>query len=244
MEAGFHAASSSGTVSAARAARIASNSIGGFISHELCRRIRLYQSMNRATSRRAACLVSKWRVAEQLPLQRREAALRRGVVEARPGPAHRLADPPASCRPCANRWRCIRCRGRSGRWCRRRHRRAPPRPSSSRRWRARRRDAPTARTRRSAREARSSTVAKYSLPSSVGTSVRSPHHLWLIAGAVKSRLTRSGTGGAALSGRVNQPRRVLVGRATRPWRAIDASTLFFDTRHPSSTRSASTRGDP
>jgi hypothetical protein len=32
--------------------------------------------------------------------------------------------------------------------------------------------------------------------------------------------------------------------ATSPWRAIDASTLFFDTRQPSSTRSASTRGDP
>ena len=37
---------------------------------------------------------------------------------------------------------------------------------------------------------------------------------------------------------------VLVGRATRPWRAIDASTVFFDTRHPASRRSASTRGDP
>ena len=68
------------------------------------------------------------------------------------------------------------------------------------------------------------------------TSVRSPHHLTLIAGAVKSRLTRSGAGGAALSGRVSQPRRDLVGRATRPWRAIDTSTLFFDTRHPSATR--------
>ena len=36
----FHAAIFAGTVSAARAARIASNSIGGFISHELCRRER------------------------------------------------------------------------------------------------------------------------------------------------------------------------------------------------------------
>ena len=55
---------------------------------------------------------------------------------------------------------------------------------------------------------------------------------------------QAGAGGSALSGRVNQPRRVLAGRATSPWRAIDASTLYFDTRQPSSTKSASTRGDP
>ena len=36
-----------------------------------------------------------------------------------------------------------------------------------------------------------------------------------------------------LVGTGQKPRRVLVGRATSPWRAIDASTLFFDTRHPS-----------
>jgi hypothetical protein len=41
LEAGFHAASPSVTVSVARAARIASNSIGDFISQVLCRRIRL-----------------------------------------------------------------------------------------------------------------------------------------------------------------------------------------------------------
>ena len=34
------------------------------------------------------------------------------------------------------------------------------------------------------------------------------------------------------------------GRATRPWRAIDAATVFTDTFQPASTRSSNTRGDP
>ena len=51
----------------------------------------------------------------------------------------------------------------------------------------------------SRRENRSSTVATYTLPSSVGISVVSPHHLTFAAGAVKSRLSRSGNFGANLS---------------------------------------------
>ncbi len=86
-------------------------------------------------------------------------------------------------------------------------------------------------------------MAKYSLPSAVGISVRSPHHFWLIAPAVKSRRTRSGTGSAALSGRVRQRRR-FFGRPARPWAAIDAATVRSFTTQPASIRSACTRGDP
>ena len=83
MEAGFHAASSAGTVSAARVARIASNSTGGFISHELCLRTRLYQSMNRATSRRASCLVSKRRLRNSSHSRVENQTLGGGVVDRR-----------------------------------------------------------------------------------------------------------------------------------------------------------------
>jgi hypothetical protein len=75
----------------------------------------------------------------------------------------------------------------------------------------------------SRREARSSTMARYSLPSSVGISVRSPHHFWLICSAVKSRPIRSGsawppcpggsTTGACVSG---SGRRGLGGPSIRP----------------------------
>jgi hypothetical protein len=54
------------------------------------------------------------------------------------------------------------------------------------------------------RLARSRTEAKYNLPSLVGSSVRSPHHLSFRAAALKSRLTRSAKGTAALSGQVKQ----------------------------------------
>lgn len=96
----------------------------------------------------------------------------------------------------------------------------------------------------SRREARSSTMARYSLPSSVGISVRSPHHFWLIRSAPKSRPTRSGIGAAALSGRVSDRRLRFGDRPTRPWRAIEAATVFTDTAQPASTRSSHTRGDP
>ncbi len=66
----------------------------------------------------------------------------------------------------------------------------------------------------SRRDARSKTVARYSLPSSVGISVRYPHHRWSIASALNSRLTRSGIGAAALSERVK--RSALAFRAAAP----------------------------
>jgi hypothetical protein len=77
----------------------------------------------------------------------------------------------------------------------------------------------------------------------VSICLKSPHHLRLGAWALKSRPTRSGAGGAVVSALVRLRRRFL-GRPTRPWRRIDASTVFLDTRHPASRRSASTRGDP
>ena len=84
------------------------------------------------------------------------------------------------------------------------------------------------------REAKSSTVAKYSLPSSVGISVRSPHHLWLIAEALKPRLTRSGIGAAALSGRVATDERERLKQLEREVRELrraneilKAASAFF-----------------
>src|SRR5215204_5060992 len=102
----------------------------------------------------------------------------------------------------------------------------------------------------SRRDARSKTVARYSLPSSVGISVRSPHQRWLITPAAKSLFTRSGIGAAALSGRVSQRRFRFGQRPARPWRTIEAATDFFDTRHPVSTKTSNTEvypqspGDP
>ena len=87
-------------------------------------------------------------------------------------------------------------------------------------------------------------MARYNLPSPVGISVRSPHHFSLIAPAVKSRFTRSGTGAAALSGRVRHRRARFGARATKPWRAIESATVLTDTSQPASTRSSKTRGDP
>lgn len=96
----------------------------------------------------------------------------------------------------------------------------------------------------SRREPRSSTVARYSLPSSVGISVRSPHHFSLIAPALKSRRTRSGIGSAALSGRVRHRRFRFGGRPARPWRTIESATVLIDTAQPASTRCSQMRGEP
>ena len=95
------------------------------------------------------------------------------------------------------------------------------------------------------RDARSSTEAKYSLPSSVGTSVRSPHHFWLISSALKSRLSdqvRDGSRG--LVGAGQRAALALRAPAWRPWRAIESATVFFDTFQPFSTRSSHTLGGP
>ena len=62
--------------------------------------------------------------------------------------------------------------------------------------------------------------------------------------ALKFRLSRSGIGAAALSGRVRLRRFRFGQRPRRPWRAIEAATVFFDTRQPASTRSSNTLGDP
>lgn len=93
------------------------------------------------------------------------------------------------------------------------------------------------------REYRSSTVARYSLPSSVGISVMSPHQRQFGAGAVKSRPSRSGNFGAFRSCFVVLEGRFFF-RPTKPWRRIESATVFTDTDHPASTRSAWIRGEP
>ena len=80
---------------------------------------------------------------------------------------------------------------------------------------------------RSRREYRSITVARYSLPWSVGISVMSPTQRQFGAAAVKFRLSRSGNFGAVLSCRVS-PLRRLIRLATRPWRAIESATVFSE----------------
>jgi hypothetical protein len=64
----------------------------------------------------------------------------------------------------------------------------------------------------------------------------------LIAGAVTSH-DQVRCGRAALSGRVRERNRLLVGRLRSPWRAIEASTVFFVTFHPTHA-GRRTRGDP
>ncbi len=71
----------------------------------------------------------------------------------------------------------------------------------------------------------------------------SPHHFSSGAAAPKSRPRRSGALRALRSALV-RPRRRCLALATRPWRAIDAATVFSDTRQPASRRSAKIRGDP
>jgi hypothetical protein len=94
------------------------------------------------------------------------------------------------------------------------------------------------------RECRSSTAARWSLPSSVEMSVRSPHQRTSgREGGVKSRRSPSGALRADLSGLV-VPRRLRVRRATKPCSAIRFATVFSLTRHPNARRSAVIRGDP
>jgi hypothetical protein len=71
----------------------------------------------------------------------------------------------------------------------------------------------------------------------------SPTHLRFGSAAVKSRLSRSGNFGAALSCLVS-PLRRLIRRATKPCRRIESATVFSDTSHPRSRRSAISRGEP
>ena len=92
------------------------------------------------------------------------------------------------------------------------------------------------------REHRSRTVAKNTGPSAVLTSLKSPYHFWLTALALKSRPSRSD--GAAAPGFWPIRPLFLLGRAHRPWRAIEASTVFFDTDIPSRRSWALTLGDP
>src|SRR3984893_19151964 len=94
------------------------------------------------------------------------------------------------------------------------------------------------------RECRSSTAASWSLPSSVGISVRSPDQRTSgRGGGVKSRRSPSGALRADLSGLV-VPRRVRLRRAIKPCSTISVATVLTLTRHPSARRSAVIRGDP
>ena len=71
----------------------------------------------------------------------------------------------------------------------------------------------------------------------------SPTHFRFGVSEVKARFTRSGNFGLVLSCRVS-PLRRLIRRATRPWRRMESATVFSDTTHPSSSRSACSRGEP
>ena len=71
----------------------------------------------------------------------------------------------------------------------------------------------------------------------------SPHHFRFGAGAVKSRLSRSGNFGAFLSCLVN-PLLCLGFLPCRPCRRIESATVFTLTDQPASTRSAWIRGEP
>ena len=92
------------------------------------------------------------------------------------------------------------------------------------------------------REHRSRTVARNTGPSPVLTSLKSPHHFWLIPPALKSRRSRS-VGAVWARFWLVRPF-LLLGRACNPWRAIDAPTVFFDTDIPSRRSWALALGDP
>ena len=93
------------------------------------------------------------------------------------------------------------------------------------------------------REHRSSTAAKNTGPCAVLTSLKSPHHFWFIAVALKSRFSRSS--GATWAGFWPvKPLFLRLGRAHKPWRVIDASTVLRDTDRPSRRSWAVTPGDP
>ena len=96
---------------------------------------------------------------------------------------------------------------------------------------------------RRANEIKSSTVARNTGPSPVSICLKSPTHFSLTPPAVKSRRSRSGTGSARLSGRV-RPLRRLGARPCRPWRAMDASTVFLDALRPDRRSAARTLGEP
>jgi len=71
----------------------------------------------------------------------------------------------------------------------------------------------------------------------------SPHQRTFGAGAVKSRLSRSGNFGAFLSCLVNPLRRLGL-RPNRPCLAIESATVFSPTDQPASSRSRWMRGEP
>jgi hypothetical protein len=93
------------------------------------------------------------------------------------------------------------------------------------------------------REARASSDARYSQPSSVGMKVRWSHQATSIRSGSNSRPSRSGAGGAAASGLV-RPRRRRGRWPTMPWSAISRSTRLWFTRQRRRRSSWATRGDP
>ena len=93
------------------------------------------------------------------------------------------------------------------------------------------------------REHRSSTVAANTGPCAVLTSLKPPNCFWFIALAPKPRRSKSSAATWAGFWPV-RPLFLGLGRAHRPWRAIDASTVLFDTAMPSRRSWAVTLGDP
>jgi hypothetical protein len=72
--------------------------------------------------------------------------------------------------------------------------------------------------------------------------VPTPALIDLLGGEVPAHEVRYRCGGLVWAGEAAP---LSVGdRPCRPWRAIDAATVFFDTAHPAATRSSHTRGDP
>ena len=74
----------------------------------------------------------------------------------------------------------------------------------------------------------------------MGISLKSPTQRRSAASAVKSRPIRSS---AAAPSDLRERRR-FFGRAIRPWRAMEASTDFFDTARPARRSCTRTLGDP
>jgi hypothetical protein len=93
------------------------------------------------------------------------------------------------------------------------------------------------------RDAASSTLSRYSLPSSVSISVPSPYHLRFTWSAAKSRPIRSGARHRPLPCRVVCFRRRL-GRDRKPSSRMILATVFTLTTQPSSRRSAVILGEP
>ncbi len=78
----------------------------------------------------------------------------------------------------------------------------------------------------------------------VGSSVRSPDQFWLIPAALKSRPIRSGTGRRRWPGASTSAAGADRAGPPTPGQPMEASTVFFDTRSPTSGSSSRTRGDP